>query len=93
MPGTWPDKDPDDVLDYGLTITGLGADDYIVSTTATVLTGTVVVQTHAPVANTTSTITRLMGGAPEETASVRIRSQMASGQRVDQTMTLKVAQR
>lgn len=94
MPLPWPDKDPDDILDYGYAVEGFDDDDALTESIATVTQGGVTIVAHTVV--TTSppvTKTRLRGGTDGETSMVMIRTTMASGQQVDQTLSFRIASR
>lgn len=93
MPLAWPDKDPDDIWDVSFTVEGFPASLGIAQTEATVTKGTVAIDAHAIVPDTTSTTTRLSGGVLGETCEVRIRTTMDDGQRVDQTMMFRIVER
>lgn len=89
----WPDKDKDDTLDYGFEVGGFASDDSVLSSEVFVDAGTVSIVSHDLLPGTNRTVTRIEGGMPDETAKVRIRTYMASGQDVDQTITMKIGER
>lgn len=84
----WPNKDPDEVLDYSIDWEArLGAD--TISTSAwSVVSGTVV----EGVNNKTDTVTTvwLSGGAAGENAEIHNRIVTAGGRTMDQTVYLRV---
>lgn len=94
MPIPWPTKDPNDVLDYGFDFSPLinDADDAIATTTAAVVSGTVVIDSHDPIPGSQETVTWLSGGTVG-TASIRLRATTTKGRTVDQTMSLTIAER
>ena len=89
----WPEKDPDDILDYGFAVKGFDEGDQIETSAIEVTQGGIQIVSHGIVPGTTETTTRLSGGTAGETASVRIRTTMTSGQRVDQTINIPIAER
>lgn len=84
----WPNKDPDEVLDYSIDWSArLGAD--TISTSAwSVVSGTVV----EGVNNKTDTVTTvwLSGGTVGENAEIHNRIVTAGGRTMDQTVYLRV---
>lgn len=95
MPAIWPDKDPDDVLDYGLDVSALIGDDSdaLASTQAVVVSGSVVVSQHSAVTGKQVTVTWLSGGTAGESCSVRVRATTTFGRKIDQTVLIKIAER
>ena len=94
MAKVWPDKDPNDVLDFGFDWGPLidDTDDVVATSTAEVLTGGLVVDQHGPVIGTQKTTTWLSGGTVGP-ASIRLRAVTSEGRTIDQTMILTVAER
>jgi len=93
MPLSWPNKDPDDILDYGVDFTALINDpaDVITSTTAVVAQGDVMIQSHTAAGQKTTTW--LKGGTPGTPQSVRVHIVTQAGREVDQTVTQVIEQR
>lgn len=100
MAKSWPDKDPDDVADYGFNWTpkGLGTDT-ITATSAVVVTpdsSNVQVGQHSVgivdgADDKQGTVTWLSGGVDNTTATIRLRITTSSGRQFDQTMTIRIA--
>jgi hypothetical protein len=95
----WPFKDPDEVLDYGFNWTprDLGTDT-IVTTTATVVSGTVVVDSHTvdvvPGASTgQGTRTWLSGGTEGETCELNLHAITAAGRELEQSIQIPIKKR
>ena len=89
----WPDKDPDEVLDYvhdwtdRLASTDDG--DTVVSVLTLVTKGTVVLDSPASLAGRFQT-TWLSGGTACETCIITLRAVTALGRTYDETVTLKI---
>jgi hypothetical protein len=85
---SWPDKDPDEVLDYEIDWTSRLGSDTIATSTWTVPTGL----TSASNSSTTTTATIwLSGGTTGTTYRVLNEITTAGGRTMDQTVTLKIA--
>lgn len=89
----WPDKDPDEVLDYVHDWTdrlaSTGDDDTVVSVLTLVTSGTVVLDSPAGLAGMFQT-TWLSGGTACETCIITLRAVTALGRTYDETVTLKI---
>lgn len=91
---TWPNKDPDEVLDYGFDWTprGIGTDT-IADTTAVVEVGSVVVDSHTIDSDGKNTTTWLSGGTEGEKCSIVLRAMTAEGRHMDETLVIKIKTR
>lgn len=89
----WPDKDPDEVLDYvhdwtdRLASTDDG--DSVMSAETLVTSGSVVLDSPASLAGMSQT-TWLSGGTACETCIITLRAVTALGRTYDETVTLKI---
>lgn len=95
MPIPWPNKDPDDIMDYGVDLSALLGDplDTIASTSATIVSGNVVIEQHDPVPGTQATVTWLSGGTVGTQSSIRIRTTTSKGRSVDVVAVVAIADR
>ena len=85
---TWPDKDPDEVLDYRINWAPRLAGDTIASSIWIVPTGI----TEDDAENTTTTTTIwLSGGSLKTNYSLVNRITTAAGRTMDQTVTIRVS--
>jgi hypothetical protein len=104
MAKTWPAKDPQDVSDHGFDwspLIGMGdgpEDDPIVTATAEVVTGDVVIDSMesgyvegAPTGQ--ATVTWLSGGTAGTRYEIRMHIVTAAGREFDQTMKSKIKDR
>lgn len=90
----WPAKDPNEILDYGFDWSPRGLEgDTIVSFTATVQEGTVVVDDSSFSPTSFTTVTWLSGGVDGETCKVLLRLTTVLGRTLDETMTIKIKSR
>lgn len=96
MSVNWPDKDPNEILDYAIVWTrrGLGTDT-ITSTTATVVRGAITVVSHAvqTIPNYTAghvTVTWLSGGVRGQTVELLLRAVTTNGRTLDQTVLINI---
>ena len=89
----WPDKDPDEVLDYVHDWTdrlaSTGDDDTVVSVLTLVTKGTVVLDSPAGLSGMFQT-TWLSGGTACETCIITLRAVTALGRTYDETVTLNI---
>ncbi|MFL6864125.1 MAG: hypothetical protein ACJ8DZ_14110 [Allosphingosinicella sp.] len=103
MAKKWPPKDPDEVLEYGFNWTPRKVgEDVITVTTAEVMVGDVVVDSH-DVGNVTDTevlclpgqgtVTWLSGGTAGTDCEILLRATTSSGRTLDQTMKIKIKDR
>lgn len=99
MAKTWPFKDPQEVLDYGFDWAprDLG-DDIIVTTTAVVVEGDVVVDSHhtGTIEGGTagqSTVTWLSGGTADTECLIQLHAITAEGRELEQLMKIKIKER
>lgn len=95
----WPDKDPDEVLDYGFNWSPRGLrDDVILTVEAEVVEGSVGVDSTyvAPVEGAEAaqgTITWLSGGTAGETCLIVLHVVTRDGRHLDQTIKIKIKDR
>jgi hypothetical protein len=86
----WPDKDPDEVLDYGLDWSARILTDTISTSTWTVPTGL----TGTTESNTTTvTVVWLSDGAVGSTYEVLNRIVTAAGRTMDQTVRIRIKEK
>jgi hypothetical protein len=88
---TWPDKDPEEVLDYDLDWTARLAGDQITASTFAVRRGTVVVDSDTN--DATSTKAWLSGGSLGETCELTNHVTTAGGREWEQTVRLRIRDR
>ena len=84
----WPNKDPDEVLDYSIDWSDRLDGDTIVSSTWEIVSGTVVEGVNTRTSETTTVW--LSGGAAGENAEIHNRIVTAAGRTMDQTVYLRV---
>jgi hypothetical protein len=91
---SWPDIDPQDVLDYVFDWTKMINDpaDGLSSTTAVVSSGTVTIDSHAVIAGTQKTVTWL-SDAQVGDINIVLHVVTNMGREIDQTMLVRCAQR
>lgn len=91
---TWPNKDPDEVLDYGFDWSprGLGSDT-ISNSSAVVEVGSVVVDEHTIDSDGKNTTTWLSGGTEGEKCSIVLRAMTVKGRLLDETLTIRIKTR
>jgi hypothetical protein len=87
MKRKWPDKDPDEVLDYGIRWAGRIGNDTIATSTWTVPSG--IFKERDDHDGSTTTLW-LSGGVLDATYEFLNRITTAGGRRLDQTVTLKM---
>lgn len=89
----WPDKDPDEVLDYvhdwSERIDSTEDGDSITSVATEITRGTVMLDTPATLAGMFQT-TWLSGGTACETCIITLRAETALGRTYDETVSLKI---
>ena len=83
---TWPDKDPNEVLDYGLDWTARLAGDSITASSWTVDVGTITIDSDEN--TTTLTTAWLSGGSAGTTYTLTNRVVTEGGRTMDQSVTL-----
>ena len=90
----WPDKDPDEVLDYVHDWTdrlaSTGDDDTVLSVLTVVDSGSVVLDEPALLSGGVFQTTWLSGGTACETCIITLRAVTALGRTYDETVTLKI---
>jgi hypothetical protein len=91
----WPVKDPNEVLDYSFDWSPRKlSGDIIESTTATVISGSVVVDTHEKVSNKPLiTTTWLSGGDNGENCLILLRIVTTAGRILEETVSIKIKSR
>lgn len=85
---SWPDKDPDEVLDYRLNWSARLAGDTIVSSTWTVPSG---ITKDSDENTTTATTIWLSGGTLKANYALMNRIVTAAGRTMDQTVEIRVS--
>jgi hypothetical protein len=96
---TWPQKDPDEILDYGIVWTGRGLDeDKIIASEVIKVVGSITVVSHqvqniAKYKDDHCTVTWLKGGIAGKTVSITIRSTTLQGRVLDETATIEISGR
>jgi hypothetical protein len=99
MARTWPFKDPEEVLDYGFDWSPRALDeDLIESTTAEVVTGDVVIDSHGVaevegVLTGHGTVTWLSGGTAGTACEINLHAVTAGGRELEQTLKIKIKER
>lgn len=90
----WPDKDPDEVLDYDLdwSTRGLSADNPVATYTPTVVAGNVTIATGAKEPSHSGTWTKvwLTGGTLGETCEILNRVTAQDGQVLEHTRRIRI---
>jgi len=94
MAKSWPAKDPQEVLDYGLDWSPrMTEGDTIIMHSATVTVGAVEVDDSYINNNGTSTTTWLSGGVADEPCEINLQAKTAEGRVFEETLKIKIKNR